>query len=96
MLEKPKSTVRFWLRGKRMPHRQDLVTLCARLNIDLEAFFGLSLPRITQDQFRCGKAVSLNELRAGDLVFFIALSQHVIDHVVIYLGDWTKTAAMAA
>jgi hypothetical protein len=27
-------------RGKRMPHRQELVTLCARLNIDLEAFFG--------------------------------------------------------
>jgi transcriptional regulator with XRE-family HTH domain len=40
LLQKPKSTVRFWLRGKRMPHRKELMILCARLNIDLEAFFG--------------------------------------------------------
>jgi transcriptional regulator with XRE-family HTH domain len=40
LLEKPKSTVRFWLRGKRMPHRKELMILCARLDIDIEAFFG--------------------------------------------------------
>jgi transcriptional regulator with XRE-family HTH domain len=40
LLEKPKSTVRFWLRGKRMPHRKELMILCARLNIDIESFFG--------------------------------------------------------
>lgn len=48
---------------------------------------GLSLPRTSEDQFRCGKQVSLNDLRPGDLVFFISLSQRIIDHVGLYLGD---------
>ncbi len=45
----------------------------------------ISLHRTSEDQFRCGNPVSFNELRSGDLVFFISLSQRVIDHVGIYL-----------
>jgi murein DD-endopeptidase / murein LD-carboxypeptidase len=48
---------------------------------------GISLPRASEEQYRCGKQVPLNDVRPGDLVFFISLSQRVIDHVGVYLGD---------
>jgi cell wall-associated NlpC family hydrolase len=57
---------------------------------------GLSLPRLSEDQFRCGNAISFNELRPGDLVFFVALSQRVIDHVGIYLGETQFVHASAS
>jgi len=47
----------------------------------------ISPPRTSEDQFRCGKQVTLNDLRPGDLVFFISLRQRIIDHVGLYLGD---------
>lgn len=47
----------------------------------------LSLPRLSEDQFRCGGPVSFNELRPGDLVFFGPLGQRAIDHVGIYVGE---------
>jgi len=48
---------------------------------------GISLPHTSEEQFRCGTPVSTNDLRPGDLVFFISLSQHVLDHVGLYLGN---------
>jgi peptidoglycan DL-endopeptidase CwlO len=42
---------------------------------------GVSLPRVTSQQWSAGRHVSRGELRAGDLVFFYGLG-----HVGIYLG----------
>ena len=42
-LEKPKFSVRMWLRGRRVPHQKDLAVLCARLQVDYEAVFSRAL-----------------------------------------------------
>jgi cell wall-associated NlpC family hydrolase len=46
---------------------------------------GVSLPRTAREQLRTGRAVTAEELRAGDLVFF-AFSRRPVDHVGIYAG----------
>ncbi|WP_425309812.1 NlpC/P60 family protein [Ammonicoccus fulvus] len=43
---------------------------------------GVSLPRTSQQQFGSGRAVSINELAPGDLVFYYS----GISHVAIYAG----------
>ncbi|WP_425800758.1 C40 family peptidase [Desulfitobacterium sp. Sab5] len=48
---------------------------------------GISLPRISRDQFNSGAHVSLNNLQPGDLVFFSLDQDKVIDHVGIYTGS---------
>jgi peptidoglycan DL-endopeptidase CwlO len=45
--------------------------------------FGVSLPRVSQDQAHAGKAISAAEAKPGDLVFF----HNPATHVGIYLGD---------
>jgi len=41
------------------------------------AHFGISIPRVTQDQFRFGTSVSASDLQPGDLVFFGSGPSHV-------------------
>lgn len=48
---------------------------------------GISLPRVSRDQYARGTAVSFENLRAGDLVFFSLDGDKVIDHVGIFIGD---------
>lgn len=48
---------------------------------------GISLPRISRDQFNAGTHVSPNNLRPGDLVFFSLDQDKAIDHVGIYIGN---------
>ena len=47
---------------------------------------GLSIPRTSHDQFKAGDAVSKDDLRDGDLVFF-GSSEDKINHVGIYVGE---------
>jgi cell wall-associated NlpC family hydrolase len=47
---------------------------------------GVSIPRVAGDQYRAGLAVTRDELKEGDLVFFGA-SQADITHVGIYVGN---------
>lgn len=47
---------------------------------------GISLPRISRDQFNTGTPVSFNNLQPGDLIFFSLDQDRVIDHVGIYIG----------
>lgn len=50
--------------------------------------FGISVPRTTYDMIGVGKGVKMNELQAGDLVFFDNDgSKAGPDHVGIYIGD---------
>ncbi|UGQ12930.1 LysM peptidoglycan-binding domain-containing C40 family peptidase [Yinghuangia sp. ASG 101] len=44
---------------------------------------GVSIPRVTTDQFAAGKKVSTSALQPGDLVFYYS----GISHVGMYLGD---------
>jgi len=45
--------------------------------------FGISLPRSTTEQVKQGKRVYINQLRAGDLIFF--KTGRNVNHVGIYL-----------
>jgi cell wall-associated NlpC family hydrolase len=48
---------------------------------------GISLPRISGDQYSKGRSVSMSNLQPGDLVFFSLDGDNAIDHVGIYTGD---------
>ncbi|MDA8443291.1 MAG: NlpC/P60 family protein [Peptococcaceae bacterium] len=48
---------------------------------------GISLPRISRDQYSVGTPVSFANLQPGDLVFFSFSGNGVVDHVGIYLGN---------
>lgn len=47
---------------------------------------GVDIPRLADDQYKIGRAVSLSQLTAGDLVFFDTDSTG-ISHCGIYVGD---------
>jgi len=46
---------------------------------------GLNIPRSTREQYRSSTPVSLNKIKAGDLLFF-RIRRSRADHVAIYLG----------
>lgn len=48
---------------------------------------GITLPRVSRDQYNIGTPVSFNNLQPGDLVFFSLSSNGQVSHVGIYLGD---------
>lgn len=48
---------------------------------------GISLPRISRDQYKVGTKVDFKDLQPGDLVFFSFASNGIVSHVGIYLGD---------
>ncbi|AGA69689.1 cell wall-associated hydrolase, invasion-associated protein [Desulfitobacterium dichloroeliminans LMG P-21439] len=48
---------------------------------------GITLPRVSRDQYNVGTAVSFSNLKAGDLVFFSLDGDKVIDHVGIFIGN---------
>jgi cell wall-associated NlpC family hydrolase len=47
--------------------------------------FGISIPRVSQDQFRGGQKVSASSARPGDLVFFARGGD--VHHVGMYIGN---------
>ena len=50
------------------------------------AAYGLTLPRVSRDQYRMSRKISTTELQEGDLVFFNTRGSGV-SHVGIYLGN---------
>lgn len=48
---------------------------------------GITLPRISAEQFKVGTPVELNNLKPGDLIFFSFAKNGAVDHVGIYIGD---------
>ncbi len=56
---------------------------CSGFVMYVYAKVGVSLPHSSRMQYGCGKAVSRDDLRPGDLVFF----GNPIHHVGIYVGD---------
>lgn len=51
------------------------------------AAHGISLPRVSRDQYKIGTSVEFSQLQAGDLVFFTFTASREISHVGIYLGN---------
>lgn len=58
---------------------------CSGLVMYVYSKFGISLPHSSQSQFGMGQAVSKDNLKAGDLVFFNTYTS--IGHVGIYVGN---------
>lgn len=50
------------------------------------AVYGISLPRVSRDQYRISRKISTTELQEGDLVFFNTRGSGV-SHVGVYLGN---------
>jgi peptidoglycan DL-endopeptidase CwlO len=48
---------------------------------------GISLPRISRDQYYVGVPVNFSSLKPGDLVFFSLQNDGKVSHVGIYIGD---------
>jgi cell wall-associated NlpC family hydrolase len=58
---------------------------CSGLALYVHERFGLAIPRTASEQRRAARAVRLDELAPGDLVFF-HIRAHGVDHVGIYTG----------
>ncbi|KGK91139.1 hydrolase [Desulfosporosinus sp. HMP52] len=48
---------------------------------------GITLPRVSRDQYKIGTPVSFSNLQPGDLVFFSLAKNGVVDHEGIYIGN---------
>ncbi len=57
--------------------------------------FGISIPRVSRDQARAGKAVDSSEIRPGDLVFYTN-SSGTVNHVAMYIGNGQVVHASSA
>lgn len=51
------------------------------------AVYGVTLPRISRDQYRMTRHISTTELQEGDLLFFDTRGRGSISHVGVYLGN---------
>lgn len=60
---------------------------CSGLTGAVYRLNGLKLPRSSQAQFEAGRAVDLDDARAGDLLFFATNGGGRVSHVALYLGD---------
>ncbi|MDR9503807.1 C40 family peptidase [Brevibacillus agri] len=50
---------------------------------------GVTLPRTSEDQFRGGVSIPLEQAQPGDLLFYDSLGKGRVSHVAIYLGNGT-------
>lgn len=50
---------------------------------------GVTLPRTSEEQFRGGTSIPLDQAQPGDLLFYDALGKGRVSHVAIYLGNGT-------
>lgn len=62
---------------------------CSGLTLRAYESAGITLPRVSQDQYRAGAMLPVEQAQPGDLVFWAYDSSNpdTIHHVAIYLGD---------
>jgi len=68
---------------------------CSGYTYYLYGSMGIEIPRVAREQARCGKAISVNELVYGDLIFFDTDTRPKgnITHVGVYMGNGWFTHA---
>lgn len=59
---------------------------CSGLTRAVYRLNGISIPRVSRDQFKSGKAVKKRNLKPGDLVFFATSGGRRVSHVGVYIG----------
>ncbi len=59
---------------------------CSGFVLSVMAHFGISLPRTSASQAKCGTKVTSDQMKPGDLVFY-ANSGGRVNHVGIYIGN---------
>lgn len=59
---------------------------CSGLTRAVYRLNGISIPRVSRDQFGSGKSVTKLNLQAGDLVFFATSGGRKVSHVGVYIG----------
>ncbi len=60
---------------------------CSGLTRAVYRLNGLSIPRVSRDQYKAGRFVYKKDLQKGDLVFFATGGGRRISHVGIYVGN---------
>jgi hypothetical protein len=60
---------------------------CSGLAMTVYRLNGLEMPRSLSEQFESGRAVAIDRLGVGDLVFFDTGGNEKVSHVGIYIGD---------
>jgi cell wall-associated NlpC family hydrolase len=60
---------------------------CSGLTQAVYNLNGLSIPRVSGEQYKRGLSVNRNNLKHGDLVFFATMGGGRISHVGVYIGD---------
>lgn len=63
------------------------VSDCSGLTLQCYAKIGINLPHKASQQANYGRAVSYNEMKPGDLIFYGSSSYSSIYHVALYIGD---------
>ena len=63
------------------------VSDCSGLTLQCYAKIGIYLPHKASQQANYGRAVSYNEMKPGDLIFYGSSSYSSIYHVALYIGD---------
>ncbi len=68
---------------------------CSKTGVDCSGFsgavyaaaYGITLPRVSREQYRTSRKISTTELQEGDLVFFATRGNGNVSHVGVYLGN---------
>lgn len=58
---------------------------CSGFTMQVYKHFGISLPHYSVAQSKCGRTVSLSQVKPGDLIFYTRGGR--INHVAIYIGN---------
>lgn len=58
---------------------------CSGLVYYTHSAVGVSVPRVSRDQYRRARKVPLSQARPGDIIFFSDAAK--LSHIAIYLGD---------
>jgi len=70
-----------YILGADVPPGKPPVYDCSSLMVDIYNVIGVDLPRISRDQALIGKAIDLDKVSPGDLLFFDTANAGVVSHV---------------
>lgn len=59
---------------------------CSGLTRAVYRLNGISIPRVSRDQYSYGKTVGRSSMKVGDLVFFATSGGRKVSHVGVYIG----------